>query len=79
MFVICKKNVNDSDNGGEILYTAGREYEAKIIADGDLLAIDNNGEFGLISISPDERERLGLKMGKSYWGSWFDEHFELIP
>jgi hypothetical protein len=75
MLVLCKKDVIDSENGDKVSYSAGKKYEAKIIADDDLLATDNTGEFALISV----RDRLGLELGKSDWGSWFDEHFELIP
>ena len=79
MFVRCKKDVIGSENRDKVLYSAGKAYEAKVIADDDLIAIDNTGEFALISVCLETRERLGLEIGKSYWGSWFDEYFELIP
>ena len=65
MFVLCKKDVIDFENGDKVSFSAGTKYEAKIIADDDLLAIDNTGEFALISVSRETRKRLGLKKVKA--------------
>ncbi len=78
MFVLCKKDVVDYEKGNEVSYKAGEKYEAKIVADDDLLAKGNSGEFALIGVSPEDRKRIGIKDGTSKWGSWFDEHFEVI-
>lgn len=79
MFVLCKKDVIDTENNNEISYASGKLYESKIVLDQDLLEKDNTGEFALIGVNPKARERLGLEIGISKWGSWFDEYFELTP